>query len=77
MKAVPLAPRRLPAGRARLYLPPASRARPSVHARGVGSKHGDDKEKPRPGEMPVVGSAGLRLGLLLNSGALCRTGLQF
>jgi hypothetical protein len=34
---------------------------------GVGSKHGDDREKPRPWEMPVVGRAGLRLGLLLNA----------
>ena len=40
---------------------PQQAGRVPVDARGVGSKHGDDREKPRPREMPVVGRAGLRL----------------
>jgi hypothetical protein len=46
--------------------PPAA-GRVRFDACGVGSKHGDDREKPRPWEMPVVGRARLRLGLLLNA----------
>ena len=45
-----------------------------VDARGdEGSKHGDDREKPRPGRC-LPGWAGLVLGQLLNTAALCRAG---
>ena len=67
MMAGAAGPQRRPAGRARLYLPPSKLGASSVDASGVGLKHGDDREKPRPREMPVVGRAGLRLGLLLNA----------
>jgi hypothetical protein len=40
---------------------PQQAGRVPVDARGVGSKPVDDREKPRPREMPVVGRAGLGL----------------
>ena len=60
MMAGAAGPQRRPAGRARLYLPPsqlgASASTPVASSMGL--KHGDDRGKPPPWEMPVVRQGG-------------------
>jgi len=42
-----------PLGALGFICPPDGLGRVSIDAGGVGSKHGDDREKPRPWEMAV------------------------
>ena len=51
MMAGAAVPQRRPAGRVRLYLPPSelSASASTPLASSMGLKHGDDREKPRPG----------------------------